>query len=90
MEVLTEIARHAAHREFERQQLSGFSSHRRIISRYLLIMSTRSRASEFESFRAFTNCEYLKDAPPKMAVPTAMGAMFASISRPGCSASARS
>jgi hypothetical protein len=29
MEVLTEIARHLAHGEFERQELSGFSSHRR-------------------------------------------------------------
>lgn len=39
----------------------------------------RYRESGFESFRAFTNYEYLKDAPVKMAVPTAIGAMLASI-----------
>jgi ABC-type dipeptide/oligopeptide/nickel transport system permease component len=39
----------------------------------------RYRESGFESFRAFTNYEYLKDAPLKMAVPTAIGAMVASI-----------
>ena len=39
----------------------------------------RYRQSGVESFRAFTNYEYLKDAPLKMAVPTAIGAMLASI-----------
>src|SRR5688572_24952287 len=39
----------------------------------------RYRESGFESFRAFTNYEYLKDAPLKMAVPTAIGAVLASI-----------
>jgi hypothetical protein len=39
----------------------------------------RYRESGFESFRAFTNYEYLKDAPLKMAVPTAIGATLASI-----------
>jgi hypothetical protein len=39
----------------------------------------RYRESGFESFRAFTNYEYLKDAPLKMAVPTAIGAILASI-----------
>ena len=39
----------------------------------------RYRESGFESFRAFTNYEYLKDAPLKVAVPTAIGAMLASI-----------
>ena len=39
----------------------------------------RYRESGFESFRAFTNYEYLKDAPLKIAVPTAIGAMLASI-----------
>ena len=39
----------------------------------------RYRESGFESIRAFTNYEYLKDAPLKIAVPTAVGAMVASI-----------
>ena len=39
----------------------------------------RYRESGFESFRAFTNFEYLKDAPLKLAVPTAIGAVLASI-----------
>ena len=39
----------------------------------------RYRLSGFESLRTFTNYEYLKDAPLKMAVPTAIGAMLASI-----------
>ena len=39
----------------------------------------RYRESGFESFRVFTNYEYLKDAPLKIAVPTAIGAMLASI-----------
>ena len=39
----------------------------------------RYRESGFESFRTFTNYEYLKDAPLKIAVPTAIGAMLASI-----------
>jgi hypothetical protein len=39
----------------------------------------RYRESGFESFRTFTNYEYLKDAPLKMAVPTAIGALLASI-----------
>jgi len=39
----------------------------------------RYRQSGFESFRAFTNYDYLKDAPLKLTVPTAIGAMLASI-----------
>jgi hypothetical protein len=39
----------------------------------------RYRQSGFESFRAFTNYDYLKDAPLKLAVPTAIGAALASI-----------
>ena len=39
----------------------------------------RYRESGVESFRAFTNYEYLKDAPLKIAVPTAIGAMLASL-----------
>ena len=42
-------------------------------------MVARYRDSGFESFRAFTNHEYLKDAPLKIAVPTAIGALLASI-----------
>ena len=37
----------------------------------------RYRDSEYDSFRAFTNGEYLKDAPLKIAVPTAIGATLA-------------
>jgi hypothetical protein len=39
----------------------------------------RYRESGFESLRAFTNYEYLKDAPLKVAVPTGIGAILASI-----------
>jgi hypothetical protein len=39
----------------------------------------RYRESGFESFRFFTNYEYLADAPLKLAVPTAIGALLASI-----------
>ena len=39
----------------------------------------RYRESGFESFRTFANYEYLKDAPLKLAVPTAIGAVLASI-----------
>ena len=39
----------------------------------------RYRESGFESFRTFTNYEYVKDAPLKIAVPTAIGAILASI-----------
>jgi len=39
----------------------------------------RYRASGFESFRTFTNYEYLTDAPLKIATPTAIGAVLASI-----------
>jgi hypothetical protein len=39
----------------------------------------RYRESGFESFRAFTNYEYLIDAPLKLAVPTVIGALLASI-----------
>ena len=42
-------------------------------------MVARYRESGFESFRAFTNYEYLKDAPLKIAVPTAIGSMLASV-----------
>jgi len=42
-------------------------------------MVARYRESGFDSFRAFTNYEYVKDAPLKLAVPTAIGAMLASI-----------
>jgi hypothetical protein len=38
----------------------------------------RYRNSGFESFRAFTNYEYLLDAPLKIAVPTVIGALLAS------------
>jgi hypothetical protein len=40
---------------------------------------TRYRQSGFESFRAFINYDYLKDAPLKLAVPTAIGAVLASL-----------
>jgi hypothetical protein len=39
----------------------------------------RYRESGFESFRAFTNYQYLVDAPLKIAVPTVIGALLASI-----------
>ena len=39
----------------------------------------RYRESGFESFRVFTNYEYLKDAPLKIAVPTVIGAVLASV-----------
>ena len=39
----------------------------------------RYRESGFESFRAFTNYEYLKDAPFKLTVPTAIGAVLGSV-----------
>jgi hypothetical protein len=39
----------------------------------------RYRESGFESFRFFTNYEYLVDAPLKIAVPTIIGALLASI-----------
>ena len=39
----------------------------------------RYRESGFESFRSFTNYEYLMDAPLKIAVPTVIGALLASI-----------
>ena len=39
----------------------------------------RYRQSGFKSFQAFTNYDYLKDAPLKLNVPTAIGAMLASI-----------
>lgn len=39
----------------------------------------RYRESGFESFRAFTNYEYLVDAPLKIAVPTVSGALLALI-----------
>ena len=39
----------------------------------------RYRESGLDSFRTFTNYEYLKDAPLKITVPTAIGAMLASI-----------
>ena len=39
----------------------------------------RYHESGFESFRTFTNYEYLKDAPLKIAVPTAIGATLASM-----------
>jgi hypothetical protein len=39
----------------------------------------RYRASGFESFRTFTNYEYLTDAPLKIAVPTVVGAAVALI-----------
>jgi hypothetical protein len=39
----------------------------------------RYRESGFESFRVFTNYEYVKDAPLKIAVPTAIGAVVASL-----------
>jgi hypothetical protein len=42
-------------------------------------VGARYRESGFESFQVFTNYEYLKDAPLKMAVPTAIGAVLASI-----------
>ena len=42
-------------------------------------VAARYRESGFESFRVFTNYEYLKDAPLKIAVPTAIGAVLAFI-----------
>jgi hypothetical protein len=39
----------------------------------------RYRESGFGSFRAFTNYEYLLDAPLKIAVPTLIGALLATI-----------
>ena len=39
----------------------------------------RYRESGFTSFRGFTNYEYLKDAPLKLAVPTGVGAVLALI-----------
>lgn len=39
----------------------------------------RYRASGYDSFRVFTNVDYLEDAPLKIAVPTAIGAMLAAI-----------
>ena len=39
----------------------------------------RYRESGFESFRVFTNYDYLKDAPLKIAVPTAMGTVLAAL-----------
>jgi hypothetical protein len=39
----------------------------------------RYRVSGFESFRAFTNYEYLLDAPLKLSVPTVLGATLALI-----------
>jgi hypothetical protein len=39
----------------------------------------RYRDSGFESFRVFTTYEYLKDAPLKIAVPTAIGAVLGAI-----------
>jgi hypothetical protein len=37
----------------------------------------RYRVSGFDSFRAFTNYEYVMDAPLKLAVPTVLGATLA-------------
>ena len=42
-------------------------------------MVARYRESGLESFRAFTNYEYLQDAPLKIAVPTAIGSLLALI-----------
>jgi hypothetical protein len=42
-------------------------------------LMARYRESGFGSFRAFTNYEYFKDAPLKLAVPTAIGAILASL-----------
>ena len=39
----------------------------------------RYRESGFESFRAFTNYDYLKDAPLKIAVPTVIGALLGTL-----------
>ena len=42
-------------------------------------MVARYRESGIDSFRAFVNYEYLRDAPLKIAVPTAIGTVLASL-----------
>lgn len=42
-------------------------------------MVARYRESGFDSFRVYANYEYLKDAPLKIAVPTAIGAVLGAI-----------